>query len=144
MDWLATLIYVCAMGTLGVVYPLAARKYWRGEAGDPDDEPPSTWPFSREHWQGVVRSYVAAGPFAIVSLGAGALGWAFPVLDASAAGGLLLGVSAGALGVILLLYVGVILFNRPKTLVPPHLRSAPGLLEVRRLRRRRLSGRRGR
>lgn len=142
MDWLATPIYLYAVGCFAVVYLLAARKYWRGEVGDSDDEPPSAWPFSREHWHGVVRTYVAAGPCVLAFVGAGGVNWAFPVIEPTPLGSLLTGISAGALLLTGALYAGIILWNRPKALVPPHLRSAPGLLEVRRRRRRRRSARR--
>jgi hypothetical protein len=40
-----------------------------------------------------------------------------------------------------LLYLGIVLFNRPRSLVPPHQRGEPGALAARRLRKRRAARR---
>jgi len=124
--------YLFSIVTFVVVYFLVAGKYWRGEEGEPNDIAPSAWPFSRAHWNGVVRSYVAVGPFIAVFVGVGLVGLVLEGRLSPAQDDLVWAISGGSLLVALLIMGGVILWNRPKFIVPPHLRGAPGLLEARR------------
>jgi hypothetical protein len=124
--------YLFGIVTFVVVYALVAGKYWRGEEGEPNDIAPSAWPFSRAHWNGVVRCYVAVGPFVAVFVSAGVLGARFEGTLSPALENLIFVVGGGSFLVMMCIYAGVILWNRPKFIVPPHLRGAPGLLEARR------------
>jgi hypothetical protein len=116
---------------LGAVYVLVARKVWHGESGLDGDVPPEWWFLGDETWRGVARAYIATAPFVLVFF-AGAL--VAELGDADDAG---MAVSAGALLLGVLVHASIVLWNRPKALVPPHLRDEPGALAARRARRQR-------
>lgn len=107
------------------VYVKVARRLWRGEAGleGVPEGIPGWWPFGGLAWAGLGRSYVAAGPFLVLFLGAGAADLATPETSTPLAllstAGLL-----GAVGVV----AAIVLANRPSALVPPHRRDEPGVL----------------
>ena len=120
---------VFALLFLGVIYVLVARKVWGGESGLDGDVPPDWWFLGAATWRGIARAYVATGPFLLLFC-AGAL--AAEVTDAYDAG---MAVSVAGLLLGVLVHASIVLFNRPKALVPPHLRDEPGALAERRQRR---------
>jgi hypothetical protein len=115
---------------LGVVLAGTVRtawRAWRGQSGELD-RVLGTWPFSPASWRGVVR---ALPVFAL---------WG----TAFFAGGVLARIGehsvdgvVGAVGAAVFVFgavcsAGVILFNRPRFVVPPSRRHEPGLLAERR------------
>jgi hypothetical protein len=118
---------------LGGIYLAAAARVWRGNSGLDGGVPPEWWPFGDAAWRGNARAYIATVPFLLVMLvGAGIAEWSGSV-DA----GMTLASVAFAAGI--LVYGAIVLFNRPRSLVPPHLRDEPGALAERRRRKRRLA-----
>jgi len=122
---------IFALLFLEVIYVLVAGKVWRGESGLDGDVPPAWWFLGDATWRGVARAYIATGPF-VLAFFAGAL--VAEVSDADDAG---MAISACALLLGVLVHGSIVLFNRPKALVPPHLRDEPGALAERRARRHR-------
>jgi hypothetical protein len=120
---------------LGVIYTLVARKVWHGESGLDGNVPPEWWFLGQASWRGVARAYIASGPFVLLFF-AGAL-----VAETTDAYDVGMAVSAGALLLGVIVHGSILLFNRPKALVPPHLRDEPGALAERRQRRARLARR---
>ena len=118
---------------LGGVYTAVARKVWRGESGLSGDRPPEWWFLGPATWRGVARAYIATVPFGLVIV-AGAM-------IAELGGNEDLGMTIAALALLAgaVVHVGIVLFNRPRALVPPHLRDEPGALAERRQRARRLA-----
>jgi hypothetical protein len=116
-------------------YVVSAPKYWRDEAGalsSPTEEP-EWWSFSATKWHGVQRSFVAYTPFLTLAMLLFAalryLGEQSPLYDT-------LGwLVTASMAMAIALNVSITLWNRPKSLVPPHLRAEPGSREIRRRRR---------
>jgi hypothetical protein len=111
--------YVFAILFLGVIYVLVAPKVWRGESGLDGDRPPVWWFLGKATWRGVARAYLATVPFVLLLFAGGAIA-AFT--DAG------LAIAAAALVLGLVVNLGIVLFNRPQALVPPHLRGERGAL----------------
>jgi hypothetical protein len=122
---------------LGVIYVVAARKVWRGESGLDGDVPPAWWFLGDEWWRGVARGYIASVPFLLVALVGGIVAEFTDDFD--------LGMSIAVLGLLagVALNLCIVAFNRPRSLVPPHLRSEPGALAARRAHRARRTRRAG-
>lgn len=120
---------VLIIGSLGVL--LAAVRFpkrWRGQAREQAEDPPAWWAFGNSAWRALSRTDMPALLFLTAAL-------AFYALEASASSErgaattvtqLVLGVLAGA-GMVL--WLSIVLYNRPRALVPPDLRNEPGLLE---------------
>lgn len=122
---------IFALLFLGVIFALVARKVWHGESGLDGDVPPEWWFLGDATWRGVARAYIATAPFVLLFF-AGAL-----VAEVTDADDLGMAVSAGALVLGVLVHGSIVLFNRPQSLVPPHLRDEPGALAERRARKQR-------
>ena len=118
---------------IGIIYALVAPKVWRGESGLDGDVPPEWWFLGDATWRGVARAYIATAPFVLVVFAA-AIFAEFGDNDTGMA------IAAIALLMGALVHAGIVLFNRPRALVPPHLRDEPGALAARRARRRRAVG----
>lgn len=129
----ASLIF--ALLFLGVIYVLVAPKVWRGESGLDGDVPPAWWFLGDAVWRGVARAYLATAPFVLLMFAGGAVA---EFTDAEDVG---MAIAAGALLLGGIAHFSIVLFNRPRALVPPHLRGEPGALEERRRRRARLARR---
>jgi hypothetical protein len=99
---------------------VGAPRLWRGEADV--DEPPPAWPFGATSWRGVIRSFIVCPPLIGLALAGAAL--------AELTGADDLGMTLGVIGLVgsVALHVPILLFNRPKALVPPDLRNQPGAL----------------
>ena len=117
------------IGALLAVLILAAwlvgtPRLWRG-AADVDDPPPA-WPFGAASWHGVIRSFVVCAPFIALVFAGGALAELSDADD--------LGMAIGLIGlfVSVVLHVPILLWNRPKALIPPPMRDQPGALGKRR------------
>jgi hypothetical protein len=120
---------------LGVIYALVARKVWRGESGLDGSVPPEWWFLGDATWRGVARAYIATGPFGLLLLAGGMVAEFTDAYDAGMA------IAVGALLLGALVHGSIVLFNRPRALVPPLLRDEPGALAERRQRRARLARR---
>ena len=120
---------------LGGIYVAVAPKVWRGESGLDGNRPPEWWFLGPATWRGVARAYIATVPFALVVV-AGAM---LAELGGHEDAGMALAVAAIAAGAIV--HAGIVLFNRPRALVPPRLRGEPGALAERRQRAQRLARR---
>jgi hypothetical protein len=103
------------IGTAFVV--LALVRLWNAPLDHPSYRLPPWWPWSERWWQGYRRGLV---PAAVTSL-AIALTLTLPAPLAAPVG--LVGIVAGVL-----LDVGIVLFNRPRFLVPPACRAQRGVL----------------
>lgn len=111
-------------------------RFWRGESPRARRRiPPSWWPWSPALWRGNVRSSSVLAVGAVPMLGSAVLLLAVHDLGWPAPPGewvwypLLRLTLIAAWILVPLLGVSVVLFNRPKAVVPPHLRDEPGLLE---------------
>ncbi len=113
-----------------VAYLIGARKAWRG-TGPLDAAPaPAWWFLSEPVWRGVKRSFVAFAPFVILFLAGGAT--SDMVEEGSTAWTVAMVVGGVGLVGSLAVQLPIILYNRPKALVPPHLRGEPGTRQQRR------------
>jgi hypothetical protein len=123
-------IAVDALVVLGVVLQVWwSRKVWRNEAPASHPDIPSVgWPWWRSDraWRGWVRMQTFVVPLIVIPLAllfvvdsTGASGLAAGLIDALALLAMIVGAAAAPL---------VVLFNRPKRLVAPHLRRQPGLI----------------
>lgn len=130
----AGVVFVVVAGLGGIA---ENRRYWRGESPRSRKlDPPSWWPYSPGLWRGNVRSTPVMAVGAIPMFASGtvliavsALGW--PVAPAELGGwyGLLqLATAAIWLGVPGM-GISVVLLNRPRAVVPPHLRDQTGMLQ---------------
>jgi hypothetical protein len=119
---------------LGVIFVLVAPKVWRGESGLDGDSPPEWWFLGDATWRGVARGYLASVPFVLLMFVGGIVAEFTDAYDAGMAIAVL-GLLAAAV-----LNLGIVLFNRPRAVVPPHLRAEPGALAERKARRRRAVG----
>lgn len=96
---------------------------WRNERGHDPDRPPAMWGFGIVLWRATVRLVPLSVPaclvgVAVVLTGAGGDESPSPV-----------SLIAGFASLVLLaLIFSVALFNRPKSIVAPHLRHQPGAL----------------
>lgn len=100
-------------------------RWWRNEPAwsyDPD-RPPPAWPYGAALWRSGVRTNALAGPVALLLA-------VLYALDASSAGWTRAAflVAAVPFCAVLGLAVTVVLFNRPRWAVVPHMRHQPGLL----------------
>jgi hypothetical protein len=107
-------VFMLAMWIVG------APRLWRGDADV--DEPAPAWPFGAPAWRGVIRSFIVGPPCIALVFAGGAVA---ELTDADD-----LGMAIGAFGLlaVVALHVPMLLFNRPKALVPPPLRDQPGAL----------------
>ena len=130
-----TVIVFASLAFLAYIYVRAVPRLWDGRAGASEDElPPSGWPLGAPSWRGGMRAVVAALPFSFLLI---LFGWAFNRTRPDSTAFDVLG-TLGAASVFLLigLVASITLINRPRFLVPPHLRSQRGVLQERRERRR--------
>jgi hypothetical protein len=99
---------------------VGAPRLWRGDAEV--DEPPPAWPLGAPSWHGVMRSFIACPPFIVLVFAGGAVAELSDADD--------LGMAIGAIGLLgsVVLHVPILLWNRPKALVPPPMRRQPGAL----------------
>jgi len=97
-----------------------APRLWRGESDV--DEPAPAWPFGAPAWRGVIRSFIVGPPCIALVFAGGA------VAELTDADDLGMAIAAFGLLAVVALHVPILLFNRPKALVPPPLRDQPGAL----------------
>jgi hypothetical protein len=119
LSWITALGLAAAL----LLWASTIRSVWRG--GPRHADPPSSWLYGRALWCAGYRLVPMAGPLFLYGLAALVLERSDadgPVADALAA---VLG-PLGALMFVLLLSIA--LFNAPKRVVAPHLRSHPGVL----------------
>jgi hypothetical protein len=110
-------------------------KFWRGESPWAHQvHPPTWWPFSDGLWRGNVRSTPLMAVGGVLMLTSAALlmavrdlGWPAPA-DRVAWYGVLRFVVVVLWVVTPSLGISVILFNRPRFVVPPHLRDQRGMV----------------
>lgn len=94
---------------------------WRGKSTTDPYRAPDWWPFDLVWWRALVRS----GPAGTIEGPLVAAGYVVSGFDTSSAqevGEVIVAVLAA---IALLLAAAVALYNRPKLLVPPHLRELP-------------------
>jgi len=116
------------------IYVRAAPRLWDGRAGAAEDEPPpGGWPLGAASWRGGMRATLVTLPCSALLI---LFGWAFNRTSPDSTAYDVLG-TLGAASVLLLigLTASITLVNRPRFLVPPHLRSQRGVLQERRERR---------
>lgn len=116
------------LGAFGLVW--ATPRYWRGEAYLPSQErAPAFWPLNLVLWKGAVRSMPISPAYGLlISVIFGipaAIGYHEPVTTAWRVYGIV-ALSCFAVGTTLM--ISIVLFNRPKGLVPPNMRSQPGAI----------------
>lgn len=125
-DWLAVLICVFFVG-LGIwVMP----RVWRDELAPGGEHAPGWWPWGEALWQGG-RRVVPLSPAAFAVGLVFGLGSAY--VPEQPEGPFVRPYWAvipflGALGLVFALALAVVFLNRPKFIVPPHLREHPGAL----------------
>lgn len=98
--------------------------YWAADPSTLGSSPPSWWLLSEEAWRGVLRSSPATAPMIALMLLCGAASMAFG--EHTTPGAVFALVGAGLLTGAFALAVSVTLWNRPRFVVPPPLRSLPG------------------
>jgi hypothetical protein len=131
-----TVVVFALLAFMAWLYVRAAPRLWTGHAGPAADErPPAWWPLGAPSWRGGSRA-------ALVTVPSGALlilfGWGFNrTTPGSTAYGVLGTLAAASTLLLIGLTVTITLVNRPRFLVPPHLRAQRGVLQERRERRRR-------
>ena len=111
------MIGALAAALILAMWVVGAPRLWRGES-DVDEVPPA-WPFGAAMWHGVIRSFIVWPPLMALALAGGAVA---ELTDADD-----LGMGLGAIGLFggVALHLPILLFNRPKALVPPPLRYQP-------------------
>lgn len=125
-DWLAVLICVFFVGLGTWVMP----RVWRDELATGGEHAPGWWPWGEALWQGYRRLPPLGLAWFVVALVFG-LGSAF--VPEQPQGPFVRPYWAvipflSALGLISAAMLGVVFLNRPKFIVPPHLREHPGAL----------------
>ena len=103
-----------------------APRLWRNELGWDPDHPPALWAFGLAAWRGLVRTNIMTIPLFL----AAAPGYALDNSGTEAALAQTVIIVSAAVGVTLLFILGpaVVLFNRPKWAVVPHLRHQSGAI----------------
>jgi hypothetical protein len=127
MGWIIGIVFLVAGIYLG-------PRVWRGETELDGSDPPAAWPLSEVVWRGVVRSAAAWWPLWALFFFAGALASDAPSGSTRQTVGMLTGLVALLLA--FAIHIPVLLFNRPRWIVPPRLRDEPGALAEWRARRR--------
>lgn len=127
---------------LAIAWRVMGPRYWRGDPTTLDSSPPLWWFLSEDAWRGYLRSTPATAPLTVLFGFCGVIAMAFGEGSAT-------GVTFGLIGAALLplglaLAASVTLWNRPRFVVPPPLRSEPGTRAQRRNRRLREQRRRRR
>jgi hypothetical protein len=114
------MIAALAAALIFALWVVGAPRLWRGEA-DVDDPSPA-WPFGAATWRGVIRGFIVGPPCIAFALAGAAVA---ELTDADD-----LGMAIGVIGLVgfVVLHVPILLFNRPKALVPPPLRHQRGAL----------------
>ncbi len=106
----------------------AVRGFWsewrRRSASDPYRSA-DWWPFDLLWWRALVRS----GPAGTIEGPLVAAGYVVSGFDSSSAQQVVEVIIAVLAAIALLLTAAVALYNRPKFLVPPHLRELPGAVD---------------
>jgi hypothetical protein len=99
---------------------VGAPRLWRGESDV--DEPPPAWPFGAAAWHGVIRSFIVWPPLLALAMAGAAVAELTEADD--------VGMTLGVIGLFggVALHIPILLWNRPKVLVPPPLRRQPGAL----------------
>jgi hypothetical protein len=121
--WIVVLMCAAAL----VAWAMNIGKVWNERRADSRfAEPPDTWLYGRALWRGTYRLIPLLGPIFL-------LGLVLFVLERSDANGPFADALYTALGplalVMFVLLFSIVLFNSPKRLVAPHLRSEPGVLK---------------
>lgn len=112
---------VFAAGIVGVGAPAAIR-LWRNESRAFND-PEALHRWGSPH---TARAFRRAFPVAIFAIALTACAWAALIVGSPT--NIVTGVFLLSAGLCALIGWLIVLVNRPKTLVPPHLRDEPGLL----------------
>ena len=94
---------------------------WRGKSTTDPYRAPDWWPFDLVWWRALVRS----GPAGTIEGPLVAAGYVVSGFDTSSAQDVVEVIVAVLAAIALLLTAAVALYNRPKLLVPPHLRELP-------------------
>lgn len=127
--WLLVAVWATAM----LFAAIHVRRFWRNARSVPAwIGVPGWWPLGGALWRGTVRScavWVSMGSLAALLLVMAEVGgWrGRPTAIESLTGALVTTLSVAIL-VLLGLMATVVLFNRPRFVVPPHLRSEPSAL----------------
>jgi hypothetical protein len=104
-------------------------QWWRNERGIHPQTPPPDWPWSGAFWRSLVRLW---GPVTYVCL----VGIPATIVTIFVSEGLLSDITLAITGIVgwtaIFVLPSVWLFNRPRFLLPPHLRALPGWLADRR------------
>jgi hypothetical protein len=124
---------LCGAGFVAAGACLTPR-HWRGETDLDGSRHPAWWPLGATVWRGVVRSAAVWWPLTgLMFLGSALAYGARPGSTLETVGWV---VAAVAVLAGLAAHVPILLYNRPRRLVPPHLRDEPGALAEWRARRR--------
>ena len=113
-----------------VGYAISAKKSWNGTGHLDAAQAPLWWFLSEGVWRGIKRSYVAFVPLVILFM----IGGAADALLEDGTTGSTIATAVAAVGFVgfLAVQIPIILYNRPKALVPPHLRGELGTRQERR------------
>lgn len=125
MDFL-DLVFAGAVLVAVTVIPLVAVRMWRGTIAEPNPPRPAWFPLGERAWRGAARSLVVGAPFYVAAMvGAAVWHWGGRSNDTA---GVVSGVSFGVVALIQIWYAW---FDRPRFLLPPHMRR-PSRAEARR------------
>lgn len=133
---LETITVLGVLAFLGWLYWHVVRAAHEGTLSLPEEDEPSPdwWPFSDGQWRGFGRSILISLPMIGVVI---VLGWSFNRTEPGSTLYDLFGALGSLTGAVWLgLTASIILFNRPRFLVPRGMRQQLGVLQARRERRR--------
>jgi MFS family permease len=120
--WARWSVYIITAGYVLFIVR-AAPMLWTGRFRDARlDPPPTYWPWGGMLWRAWVRAWFIAG------VGSGSLVLLLPAIVLDSVPDWYVYVSLAAFVLAAIVAMSVVLFNRPRFVIPPHLRDEPGLV----------------
>jgi len=108
---------------------IAAPRYWKGDTGHARPEhPPGLWPFGVPTWKGLLRAIPALSALMLLASVAFLIPAMFLGAEASRPWRIYGMIVLAYLFAVAVLTLSIVLFNRPKRLVPPPWRDDSGAL----------------
>lgn len=129
-DTIASVAYwvILAAGVV-ISFTLTPRYWMKGVPHVDPDRPPRAWVWGGALWKGFVRALPIAGPQIVLFFGPALPVELELVVPGSSAWEWQGRLWILAMGIVLISELGIVLFNRPKFLIPPRFRNQPGAIE---------------